>query len=108
MEKAGARTEPWPVRLSACEMRLLSLIVFALAGMACERRTPPWLEQMAATIRRELAAVNPADGIDKTEATTIVFVNSRTGAVWADGLRRFADFATFRTVVVQDFVRRRM
>jgi hypothetical protein len=121
----------------------------ALAAVACERRPPPWLEQMASRIREDLAVVRPSDGIDKIEATTIashylseyiagcggvdeptkegdrwkfgvrtgyagtrsdrvIAVDARTGAVWADGLRRFPDFETFRTVVVQDFIRRRM
>jgi hypothetical protein len=130
-------------------MRSVLLGGLALAAAACERRPPPWLEEMAVKIRDELAVVNPSDGIDKVEAVNIashyvseyiigcggvdeptkhgdrwkfgvrtgyagsrsdwvIAVDSHTGAVWADGLRRFPDLATFRTVIVQDFVRRRM
>ena len=47
-------------------------------------------------------------GYAGTPSDWIIVVDSRTGAVWADGNRRFPDFATFRTSVVEDFIRRRM
>jgi hypothetical protein len=37
-----------------------------------------------------------------------IFVSSRDGAVWADGLRHFRSLASFRATVVDDFVRRRL
>jgi len=37
-----------------------------------------------------------------------IFVSSRDGAVWADGLRQFDNLAEFRATVVNDFLRRRL
>src|SRR5580765_3180870 len=115
-------------------------VAILLFAVSCKKTAPPWREEMAGKIRAELDEVNPADGIDKVEATNIashylseyivgcggvdepkkngdrwsfgvrtgyagspsdwiIVVNSRTGAVWADGNRRFSDFSTFRTSV---------
>jgi hypothetical protein len=38
----------------------------------------------------------------------VIKVDSRTGAVWADGNKWFPDFPTFKTSILADFVHRRM
>jgi hypothetical protein len=46
-------------------------IAIVLFSLACKRTPPAWLAELAGRIRDELASVNPTDGIDKGEATTI-------------------------------------